>query len=287
MEFKTTTEAYLKLSRKVREQGLLEAKTREILNVNFVLADPSQNLLLLRKNWKWAFQEVFDRMSSVLGYDAYNPGLAWKYRTNWNKKLQKEGGTFDYSYGEHYCHQVGAAIKLLKKQKTHREAIITVWNKQYLLDMSQYQRRPCTLQLHFLIRSKKLHCFVYMRTNDLVNLLPYDIFHHSFVQFFIADALGLEVGKYHHTVSHLYYPKRRELPPRNYWENIEEKLGPKINQVYTPFSYAGVGKHLEFIYEEAYHRDAIPAKIYQAIPPGIVKYMYGHIHSLVSGPETF
>lgn len=61
-----------------------------------------------------------------------------------------------------------------------------------------------------------------MRSNDVINLLPYDVFHHTSLQIFLASILGLELGHYHHTCAQYYWPKKREL--RNYGPTLLAKL---------------------------------------------------------------
>lgn len=226
IEGENITSVYSTLVSTIAGRGELEGKTRDLLGVQLVLTDPDRSLLLIDKNWKWAFQELFDRMSLALGYpeEYANPGQAYPYRSAWKKKLEKEGGTFDYAYGDMLEHTLPAAIQILRKQKTTREAIIPVWQYDHTTKQKTYNRRPCTLTLHFIIRDGELHCFVNMRTNDVINLLPYDIFHHTFLQKYIAAKLEIPLGHYHHFATHMYYPKKREREGRQFLEKLITKL---------------------------------------------------------------
>ena len=216
------TSLYIDLIKRVSTKGVLEGKTRDLMGIQLELTDPRNSILFQKKYWKWCFQELFDRMSGIFGMpgEYANPGLAYNYRPAWKRKLAKEEGRFHYAYGECYNTQVPAIIKQLKRQKTSREAIINVWNSNYLEYQPDFNRRPCTLTLHFLIRDKKVNLFVNMRTNDVINLLPFDIFHHTFLQRYVAHVLKLEVGTYYHFASHMYYPKKREREGRNYLEKL-------------------------------------------------------------------
>ncbi len=226
------TTMYRQLIALVSGKGTLEAKTRDLMGVQLVLTDPERSLLLIKKNWKWAFQEAFDRMSGIFGEDEEyaNPGIAYKYRPAWSRKLSKEGDQFDYAYGDVYREAVPKVIKLLRR-KLWREAIIPIWEPRHLINQEDFNRRPCTLTLHFLIRDGQLHAFCNMRTNDIINLLPYDVFHHTLLQRYIALKLEIEVGHYHHFASHMYYPKKREREGRQFLEKMMEKLEKvSINQ---------------------------------------------------------
>jgi len=227
--------AYIELLPAIVEYGELEAKTRDLPNVNITLTNPADSLLLMKKNWKWAIQELFDRMSpwffeSDCERPRWNPGFAVDYRASWKRKLAKEGGTFDYSYGDHYLYQLRAVADLLKSKKTDREGLLTVWEPKYLMDRGDYQRRPCTLNIHLFKRGNKLNCNTYMRSNDVVNLLPYDILHHTFIQRFVAAYIGLELGYYSHTASHMYYPKRREIGGRDYFNRTIKGLEDNLDE---------------------------------------------------------
>jgi len=252
---------YLDLVKTVRDKGELVAKTRDLMGVQLILTDPTQSLLYYKKNWKWCFQELFDRMSGVFGmaHEYQNPGLAYQYRPAWKRKLAKENGEFHYAYGECYAKQVPVTIKLLKKEKTTREAIINMWHDHYLLKVPDYNRRPCTLTLHFIRRDDKLHLYVNMRTNDIINLLPYDVWHHTFLQRYIASVLGLEVGSYNHFATHMYYPKRRELPERNYLEKFVNEL-ENVNEMQYEITKTSQGRDLHGSMEKQYamYNEALP-----------------------------
>jgi len=197
------TEACLRVFQAIREEGVYVGKTVDLLDVHIVLRDPRKSFPYMKKqHWIWALYEGSDRLNPAFN----NPGEAYRFRPNWQKKLAKEEGEFCYTYGEVYKSQIPTILKKLKKKQT-REAIINMWDEDYLHDYGD--RTPCTLTLHFLIRNNALHLFVNMRTNDAMNLLPYDIWHHCLLQRYIAAKLGIQLGQYHHQASHMYYPKRR------------------------------------------------------------------------------
>ncbi len=203
IETDNATEAMLLVFQAIRRDGKFVGKTSDILDVHLVIRNPVHSLTHMRKqHWVWALQEGSDRLNP----NFENPGQAYRFRPNWQKKLVKEEGKFCYTYGEVYCIQLPFILKKLKAKQT-REAIINMWESPYLFN--QDDRTPCTLTLHFLIRDKLLHLFVNMRTNDATNLLPYDIWHHCLLQRYVAAKLGLGLGAYHHHADHMYVPKRR------------------------------------------------------------------------------
>ena len=202
----------------IQSNGKLEGKTRDITELIFRLDDPTRYQLFHKKNWMWAYVELVDRFSGE------NPGTAYNYRPAWKRKLAKEDGKFHYAYGPVWIRQVGAVIKQLKKQKTSREAIMNLWESKYLLRQEDFNRRPCTLTYHFYIRNKKLNLSVNMRSNDVINLLPYDVMHNCLLQQYVAAGLGIELGYYFHHSSHAYWPKKREREGRGYIPELINKI---------------------------------------------------------------
>lgn len=189
------------------DYAILYGKTKMIEDLHFTLTDPQRSLVPLKKNWAWAFHEGINRLSFEFS-ELQNPGTAYKYRPNWNKKLIKEGGRFCYSYGECYSLQVPTILKKLRS-KSEREAIVSVWTPEFL--SRKFERRPCTLFLHFYYVRSKLNCHCSMRTSDVMNLLPYDVFHHTLLQRYLATVLDVELGNFHFTSSFAYYQKKRDV----------------------------------------------------------------------------
>lgn len=218
---------YQEVVRQLIENGEIIWKTKEALFLNFVLTNPLNNTIQYNKNWKWCYAELFDRLVGL------NPGTAYHFRHKWHTNLNKEGGQFHYSYGDIFKVQLPRVIRALKKE-FDREAIISVWESKFL-DRDTYNRRPCTLTLHFYNRSGKLHLFANMRSNDVINLLPYDVYHHTALQAFLASIIGLEVGYYHHSCSQYYWPKRRE--ERNFGAKLHLELSQATPTVNTHFPW--------------------------------------------------
>ena len=285
---KNTNNLYLETVKAVRDKGELVAKTRDLMGVQLILEDPTNNLLYYPKNWRWCFQELFDRMSGIWKADKkyQNPGLAYEYRPAWKRKLAKEDGHFHYAYGECYRKQVPAAIKLLKKEKVTREAIINMWNDEYLCNVPKYNRRPCTLTQQFIRRDDKLHMFVNMRSNDVINLLPYDIFHHTFLQIYIAQQLGIEVGHYHHFATHMYYPKRRELPERNFLEKFISRM-ENVCQMQYEVPKTPIGRDLHSSMQKVYDQyDELVPSVDEIESP-LIKEMINFIYRYPSENKEF
>jgi len=89
-----------------------------------------------------------------------------------------------------------------------------VSDEQLLLDSST-KDSPCTTTLQFFVRDQRVHAVVYMRSNDVIWGLPYDVFVFSVLQEMLACDLGCEVGTYTHIAGSLHlYERHFELANR-------------------------------------------------------------------------
>ena len=125
------------------------------------------------------------------------------------------------------------------------------------------------MTLHFIIRDKRLHLFANMRSNDVINLLPYDVFHHTFLQRYIANKLEIELGYYHHFATHMYYPKKREREGRMFLEKLIARLekvsinqhGFKVSELYSQ----SIDQDMSTAFDILYEGEKIMNTSYQAI----------------------
>jgi len=217
---------YIEILEDILHNGKELGKTIDKVNLDFCLTNPNNCLISLNKNWKWGFAELSDRL------DPYyrNPGTSYLFRPNWKRKLEKEGGKWIYNYSEYLVPAIPKVLKKLKARQ-EREAIISIWQPEHLDIIHPRPRTPCTLNLHFLIRENKVLLFVNMRSSDVINLLPYDVLHHTFLQRYIASMLELEPGNFYLKASHYYCHKKRIIKKgkgkrkeRSYIENTVFEL---------------------------------------------------------------
>lgn len=98
--------------------------------------------------------------------------------------------------------QIERVIEQLKNATTTRRAVIQLFDSS---DLSKdYKDIPCTLNLQFVVRNRKLHMFTTMRSNDAYIGLPHDIFVFTMLQEMISRELQCELGIYHHYVTSLH-----------------------------------------------------------------------------------
>jgi thymidylate synthase len=201
---------YLKILETLESTGQIVGKFKSYPGVFFELTNPCNSLISIRKNWSWCFVEGVNRLSQKESRN--NPGTAYQFRPNWAKKLKNEEEDFEgfcYSYGDVYNSQLPVIIKRLKKG--YSECILNIWDDKYLMTRDLYPRRPCTLTIQFMNRNGELDVYVNMRVNDVMNLLPYDVFHHTLLQRYVASETNLKLGSYFHFVPEIYYQKKRDV----------------------------------------------------------------------------
>jgi thymidylate synthase len=105
-------------------------------------------------------------------------------------------------------------VRLLRAERHSRRAVLQLFEPQTGLD-AETKDAPCTCTIQFLVRNDQLHAIVYMRSNDAIWGLPYDIFLFTMLQELLALELGTELGSYFHLVGSLHLYKRHfELAKR-------------------------------------------------------------------------
>lgn len=186
----TFGKAYTKVLATLLTRGTVSSprgmKTKEILAAQVVITDLRQNIIaselrdlnfrFMVAEWLWIMAGKND-VKSIMKY---------------NKQIEKfsdNGEIFNGAYGPRLLPQWKHVYKALQKEDS-RQAVATIWtpNPEDSKDI------PCTIALQFLIRDKKLHMVVTMRSSDAWLGLPYDVFNFSMMANGIAGMLGIETG---------------------------------------------------------------------------------------------
>ena len=108
---------------------------------------------------------------------------------------------FDSMAGESQWEKL---LSLLRSDPDSRRAVLNFHGSNEL-DASSPDV-ACASTLQFLIRDGAVHAVTYMRSNDVIWGMPYDIFLFTMLQELLSRELGLRLGSYHHMVAslHLY-----------------------------------------------------------------------------------
>ena len=116
-----------------------------------------------------------------------------------------DDGVFHGAYAVRAHGALGDIVNLLDRDPHSRQAVISVFDSTRDLDRAK-RDIPCTIAIQFLTHGMTLEARTTMRSNDLWLGTPYDLIQFSVLQASVAQALGLEPGKYTHSVGslHLY-----------------------------------------------------------------------------------
>lgn len=174
-------------------------QTKELLNYGFTLEDPLTCILKSKtRNLNYAFM-VAEWLWILYGRE----DLKFISRFNINiANYSDDGKTLNGAYGPRFNEQLKYVVDTLSKDHDSRQAVMTIWSKNPKVSKDI----PCTLNLQFLIREKKLHLIVNMRSNDAFLGLPYDVFTFCQLLNVLSSMLGVGIGSYHHNAGsmHLY-----------------------------------------------------------------------------------
>ena len=123
------------------------------------------------------------------------------------KDFSDDGVRFFGAYGPRVIDQLGHVVKSLVDDQNSRQAVITMWRP----NPPKSKDIPCTISAQWMIRDKKLHCFMNMRSSDIWLGVPYDWFNFSCLSMGIALRLRdhdiyVDLGPLHFNVAsqHLY-----------------------------------------------------------------------------------
>ncbi len=118
-----------------------------------------------------------------------------------------DDGIFHGAYGPRAHGALGDVVALLERDPDSRQAVISVFDSSR--DLNRLKKDiPCTIALHLMRRGTKLELNVTMRSNDIWLGTPYDFTQFAVLQASVAQALGLEPGRYFHSAGSLHLYER-------------------------------------------------------------------------------
>lgn len=116
-------------------------------------------------------------------------------------------GAYGYRLKRHFeVDQINTAIDCLRKDKTSRRVVLTMWHAEDL--GSQSLDVPCNTAVFLKIRENKLDISVTCRSNDLYLGVPYNILLFYLLQKYIANGVGVGIGRQLHFADSLHLYKR-------------------------------------------------------------------------------
>ena len=184
--------------------------TKELTALSFVLSNPRARAIgIPARRWSefYAVGELCWHLSAsdLLDQIAF-------YSSFW-ERMSEDGRTIRGScYGKRIFGPRprtsiwDETLRLLSEDPATRRATIDL-SSQTSLTATQPDV-PCISTIQFLIREKRLHCFVTMRSCDVIYGLCYDVYLVTMLQEIMSVQLGVELGEYHHASSSMHYYER-------------------------------------------------------------------------------
>lgn len=199
----TFAEVYKEVVCKVLKDGkqikARNLEAHELLQQTVCIKKPNMNLVYIEGRKFSLLHAIVESMllvvkeNRVASYTVFNKRMA---------EFSDDGNTLYGAYGYRIADSIWYCIDKLKKDKYTRQAVLTIHKANDVKNESK--DIPCTISLQFTIRNEKLNMHVYMRSNDVVLGMPYDVFVFTNLQMLVANELGIKLGKYYHTVTSLH-----------------------------------------------------------------------------------
>ena len=134
-----------------------------------------------------------------------NGDLGPVYGKQWRSWEGTDGRVFD---------QLTDVINQIRSNPDSRRIIISAWN---VADLPRMALMPCHTLFQFYVANGKLSCQLYQRSGDIFLGVPFNIASYALLTHMVAQACGLGVGDFVHTLgdAHLY---------SNHYEQAREQL---------------------------------------------------------------
>lgn len=182
--------------------------TRELLNISFEICDPRNRLTTLAVR-KWSGALAVAELAWHLRGEMDVTPLEF-YAPRWRDFADDGGLVRGSCYGARiFGSDLGRASQwqnvkaLLKQDPSSRRAVLNF--RAASEDVSETSKDiSCTNSMQFILRERKLHAFVNMRSNDVIWGVPYDIFLFTLLQELMAAELEVELGSYFHSAASMH-----------------------------------------------------------------------------------
>ncbi|MGI8560603.1 MAG: thymidylate synthase [Luteimonas sp.] len=116
------------------------------------------------------------------------------YGKQWRRWAASDGREID---------QIRWVVEEIKRNPDSRRLIVSAWNVADLPDMALM---PCHTLFQFYVADGRLSCQLYQRSGDIFLGVPFNIASYALLTHMVAQATGLGVGDFVHTLgdAHLY-----------------------------------------------------------------------------------
>jgi thymidylate synthase len=164
------------------------------------------------------------------------------YGKQWRRWSGGDGSEID---------QIQWVVDEIKRNPDSRRLIVSAWN---VADLPKMALMPCHTLFQFYVANGKLSCQLYQRSGDIFLGVPFNIASYALLTHMVAQACGLGVGDFVHTLgdAHLYsnhYEQAREQLSRTPRPLPALRLNPEVRGLFA-FTYDDIAFE---------HYDPLPA----------------------------
>ena len=151
------------------------------------------------------------------------------YGKQWRRWADGRGGEID---------QIRWVIDEIRRNPDSRRLVVSAWN---VADLPAMALQPCHALFQFYVVEGRLSCQLYQRSGDIFLGVPFNIASYALLTHMVAQACGLGVGDFVHTLgdAHLYsnhYAQAREQLAREPRALPRLALNPAVKDVFG-FTY--------------------------------------------------
>ena len=138
--------------------------------------------------------------------------------------------------------QITAIVDQIKNNPNSRRLIVSAWN---VADVDHMALPPCHCLFQFYVADGKLSCQLYQRSADVFLGVPFNIASYALLTHMMAQACGLEVGDFVHTLgdAHLYSNHIEQADLQLQREPLDLpklNLNPDVKDLFA-FTYDDIG----------------------------------------------
>ena len=161
-----------------------------------------------------------------------NGDLGPVYGKQWRSWATPEGQQID---------QMRWLVDEIKRNPDSRRLVVSAWN---VADLPKMALMPCHNLFQFYVADGKLSCQLYQRSGDIFLGVPFNIASYALLTHLVAQATGLAVGEFVHTLgdAHLYsnhYTQAREQLSRTPRALPKLRLNPAVTDLFA-FDYEDI-----------------------------------------------
>ena len=152
----------------------------------------------------------------------------------------KQWRDWETSDGRH-IDQMRWVVDEIKRNPDSRRLIVSAWN---VGDLPRMALMPCHTMFQFYVADGRLSCQLYQRSGDVFLGVPFNIASYALLTHMVAQATGLGVGDFVHTLgdAHLYsnhFDQAREQLTRSPRRLPHLRLNPDVHDLFA-FRYEDI-----------------------------------------------